>query len=200
MSNKDVTDAELIDDVDQCGFNRNGTDASKYIPRILKNFPTPSERYYDLRVFPGQDRRNHFGEVGDLCLMFHSNKICLVALAPTHPVIRDNKTITKIEHTFEGYQKIDRLTNQPKGKGKKGSQVLQKNSPICAIICSDDTKYVVTGCLGARLMEVNQRICTDFDLIKTKPLADGYIAIMQPKNWKRMDEIRLNLPKLGESL
>lgn len=187
-------------DIDHCGFNRNGTDASEYVARILKNFPTPSERYYDLRLVPGKERKSFFGEVGDQCLMFHSNKICIVALAPSHPVIIENKIITKIEHTFEGYEKINRLASQPKGKRKRGSQKLGKNSPICSIICSDESKYIVTACIGSKLMEINQAICSDLELIKKKPLADGHIAIIQPNDWKRMDEIRLNLPKLGKSL
>lgn len=185
---------------DSCGNNRNATNASIYINRIIKSFPTPSERYYDLRLVSGDERNSFFGEVGDQCLMFHSNRICIVALAPTHPVIKLDKTITKIEHTFEGYVKIDRLSSQPKGKSKKGSQKLQKNSPICSIACSDGSKYVVTACIGSKLMEINQEVCLNFDLIKTKPLADGHIAIIQPNDWKRMDEIRLSLPKLGETL
>lgn len=198
----DIVDANKFrtNESESCGNNRNATNASKYIKRIIKSQPTPSERYYDLRLVSGDERKSFFGEVGDQCLMFHSNKICIVALAPSHPVIKFDKTITKIEHTFEGYVKIDRLSSKPKGKSKKGSQKLQKNSPICSITCSDDSTYVVTACIGSKLMEINQEVCSNYDLIKTKPLADGHIAIIQPNDWKRMDEIRLSLPKLGETL
>lgn len=185
---------------ESCGHNRNATNASRFIKRIINSYPTPSERYYDLRLLPGEDRKSFFGEVGDQCLMFHSNKICLIALAPSHPIIKLDKTIVKIDHTFEGFVKIDRLSSQPKGKSKKGSQKLQKNAPICSITCSDDSKYIVTAGIGSKLMEINQGICDNFDLVKKKPLADGYVAIVQPNDWKRMEEIRLSLPKLGETL
>lgn len=192
----DQVTTENKSDVDSYDHNFYRTDASNHLKRIIPNFPTPSERYYDIRVVPGKERRSYFGEVGDQCLMFHSNRICLVTLSPSHPVIAQNKTILRIEHTFEGYEKIDRLSSQPVGKSKKGGQKLQKNSPICAIICTDEKKYIITASLGAKLIEVNSRICSNFSLIKDKTLSSGYIAIIQPHDWKRTEEIRLSLPKL----
>lgn len=179
-----------------CGYNKDSTFVPKYVNRILNNYPTPSERYYDIRIINGQDRRSFFGEVGDQCLMFHSNKICLITLAPSHPILAENKTILRVEHTFEGYEKIDRLSSQPIGKSKKGCQKLQKNSPICSLICTDGSKYIVTACIGSKLIEVNQEICNSPELIKEKPLSDGFIAIIQPNDWKRAEELRKSCPKL----
>lgn len=182
------------------GYNRNSTLVAKHVNRILKDFPTPSERYYDIRLVSSVGRRSYFGDVGDQCIMFHSNRVCLITIAPTHPVITDDKTIVKVEHTFEGYEKIDRLSSQPIGKSKKGGQKLQKNSPICAIVCSDDSKYVITACLGSRLIEINQLICSKPNLLKQRPLSQGFIAIIQPNDWKRMAEVRDSLPKLGQDI
>lgn len=181
-------------------YNRNSTFIAEYANRILDDFPSPSERYYDIRLVKGEDRRSYFGDVGDQCIMFHSNRVCLLTLAPSHPVILEDKTIVRVEHTFEGYEKIDRLSSEPQGKSKKGSQKLQKNSPICAIICSDGTKYVITACIGSKLIEINQNICTNPNLVKERPLSSGYIAIIQPNDWKHMAIVRDSLPKLGEEL
>lgn len=195
-SNSTVASSSVYQD--SC-YNRNSTLIAKHVNRILDDFPTPSERYYDIRLVPSEGRRSYFGEVGDQCIMFHSNRVCLLTLAPTHPVIAEDKRIIRIEHTFEGYDKIDRLASQPKGKSKKGSQKLQKNSPICAIVCDDGVKYVITACLGSKLIEINQRVCAEPNLVKRKPLSLGFIAIIQPNDWKRMAEVRDSLPKLGQT-
>lgn len=182
------------------GYNRNSTFVAKYANRILKDFPSPSERYYDIRLVSSIGRKSYFGEVGDQCIMFHSNRVCILTIAPSHPVITENKAIERIEHTFEGYEKIDRLASQCQGKSKKGGQKLQKNAPVCALICSDGTKYVITACLNSKLVEINQLICTRPQLVKERPLSTGFIAIIQPNDWKRMAEVRDSLPKLGQDI
>ena len=182
------------------GYNRNKTLIAQYVNRIIRDFPTPTERYYDIRLVSAVDRRSYFGEVGDQCIMFHSNRICVITLAPTHPVIANDLEIVKVEHTFEGHEKIDRLANQLRGKHKKGGQKLQRYAPICAIICSNGVKYVITACIGSKLIEINQAITTKFDLIKTRPLSSGFIAITQPNDWKKVDEIKSRFPKLGQDI
>lgn len=182
------------------GYNRNSTFVANYVNRILKDFPSPSERYYDIRLVSCVGRKSYFGEVGDQCIMFHSNRVCLLAIAPSHPVITKNKTIEKVEHTFDGFEKIDRLASQCQGKSKKGGQKLQKNAPVCALICSDGTKYVITACLNSKLVEINQLICARPQLVKERPLSTGFIAIIQPNDWKRMAEVRDSLPKLGQDI
>lgn len=192
--------ASISNQFESCGNNRHGTIAINYVKRILRNFPTASERYYDIRVVPGKDRRSYFGEVGDQCLMFHSNRICLVTLAPSHPIISEKKKIEKIEYTFEGFEKIDRLACQPVGKSKKGGQKLQKNSPICAIYCSDGLKYIVTACIGSKLIEINTEISSKPHLLQEDTLSKGYVAIIQPNDWRRAENLRTSLPKLGHDL
>lgn len=179
------------------GRHRNETSVAKYVERILSNFPTPSERYYDIRFLSSAGRRSYFGQVGDQCIMFHSNRNCLVTLAPSHPVIKFDKTIDRIEHQFVGYDKIDRLSSQPEGKSKKNCQKLNKNAPVCGIVCSDGTRYVITAGIGAKLIEINQAICSNPNLVKKKPMSEGFIAILQPNDWKWLAKFRDSLPKLG---
>ena len=181
-------------------YNRNKTLIKQYVNRILNDYPTPTERYYDIRLVSAHNRRCYFGEVGDQCIMFHSNKICLVCLAPTHPVIADDKTITKVEFSFEGDEKIDRLASQPRGKRKRGGQKMRKNAPICAIVCSDESRYIVISCIGARLIEINKAISSKPDLIKRRPLSTGFIAIVQPNDWKNLEATKETFPKLGQDI
>ena len=60
------------------------------------------------------------------CLQNHSNKICLITLAPTHPVIADNLKVTNVN--FEVSKKLDRKSNKTSGKSKKGGQLLDPAS------------------------------------------------------------------------
>lgn len=179
---------------DSC-YHKDNSDNAKYVTRIIDDFPTPSERYYDIRVYPAT-RRSFFGTIGDQCILFHSNRICVVTIAPTHPIIAQDKQITEINYQFEGYEKIDRLSNNPQGKRKKGGQKLSKNAPICSISCTDGSKYVICACLGSKLIEINSQLNEDYDLIKQKPLSEGYIAILLPNDWNRLNELRHTLPKL----
>lgn len=183
---------------EDAGFNRNNTLIANYVKRILPDYPTPTERYYDIRFVSKSNRKSYFGEVGDQCLMFHSNRLCLVTLAPTHPIITEDKTITDIDFTFEGHDKINRLDTKPLGKRKKGGQKLQKYAPLCAINCSDGVKYVVTACIPSRLIEINEELQSNFNLIKERPLSEGFVAILMPNNWNHMEEVRRSYPKLGE--
>lgn len=180
--------------VDQETLKQLGT---KYLHRIIDSFPSTSERYFDIRIFPGKNRTSYFGDVGDLCMMFHSNKVCVLCLSPTHPVISENKVINKINFQFDGYQYIDRLATKPIGKSKKESQRLNKNSPVCSISCTDSSYHVVTACLNSKLLEANSRLITNLSWIQNYPLSKGYIAIIQPNNWKLMNEVRLKLPRLS---
>ncbi|XP_052095141.1 protein Abitram-like isoform X3 [Mytilus californianus] len=52
----------------------------------------------------------------DLCILTHSNRICIITLAPSHPVVRDKKTIKQISFKVGG---VDRLNNKVSGKGKR---------------------------------------------------------------------------------
>lgn len=183
------------------GHNRNKTLLNNHIQRILPHFPSPSERYYDIRFVASENRRSYFGNLGDQCVMFHSNRVCLLTIAPTHSIITDNKTVDRVEFEFEnGSDKFNRLTTQPIGKSKKNCQKLQKHSPVCAIHCSDGSRYVVTACLGAKLIEINEKLIQNPNLIKQHPLSLGYIAITQPNDWARMNEVRESLPKLSDIL
>jgi hypothetical protein len=200
LSNEPIDKSEDSDDkhYHDSTYNRNKTLVSQYVNRIIKDYPTPTERYYDIRLVSA-GKRNYFGEVGDQCIMFHSNKLCLITLAPTHPVIAEDKTISSIEFKFEGDEKIDRLASEPKGKRKRGGQKLRKNSPICALLCSDGSKYIVVSCIGSRLVEINSQIVSNPSLIKKRPLSEGFIAIVQATDWRHLDETKNSFPKLGQT-
>jgi len=149
-------------------------------PGIEESFEKPTkiltvtERYYSPRYV-----LNASGIEGeDLCILFHSNKICLITLAPTHPVISQNKKIEKFN--FEISRNVDRRLNKVSGKGKHGAQILQPSSAICFIECSDGSTYSICSCVNGKLVEINNSIVANPDLVVTRSQAEGYLAIVLP--------------------
>ena len=101
-----------------------------------EDYKTVTERYYTKYYCVDQDREKH----EDILVLNHSNKICLITLAPTHPVIASNLKVNKVN--FEVSKKIDRKSNKTSGKSKKGGQALEHSS-ILAIIETDSGSYPV---------------------------------------------------------
>jgi len=141
------------------------------------------------------------GEKGeDHCILFHSNRICLVTLAFSHPIVREKKEISKID--FQVSANIDRLKNKVSGKGKHGAQFLQPNSPLCYIECADSSKYTIHSCVKGKLVEINNALIENPKLLIEKPYSEGYIAIVLPSisNSNQQREELLTLEEYNEVL
>ncbi|XP_049938370.1 protein Abitram isoform X3 [Schistocerca serialis cubense] len=129
----------------------------------------PWERYFTKRI------------VGDICLLIHSNRIAVVTLLPTHPVIANSKSVVSVDFA-------KRADNSVRGKGKRGAQALNVDSALCELLCSDDTKYIIRACIGGKLIEVNFRLMKQPQLLTKRPQAEGYIAIMLPYEPRKQKE------------
>lgn len=144
--------------------------ASGEVPK----YASVTERYYTKRYkVSGKVATEHH------CILCHSNKLCLVTLAPSHPVLAEGKVVKKVD--FQISDDVDRLDNKAVGKSKKGAQSLTENSPICKLVCSDDTTYTVYACVKGLLLEVNEHLSENPGLVTSHPDAEGYIAIVQPR-------------------
>lgn len=150
------------------------------IPKIedsfekLDAYPSVTERYYTKYFYVS----DHSPRDEHHCVLLHSNKICLVTLAPSHPIIKEKKKIAKLD--FQVSNKLDRLENKVKGKGKKGGQNIQPDSMLCFVECEDGSKYSIYGCVKGKLIEINQLLLSDNNLLVEKPLSSGFIAIILP--------------------
>ena len=101
-----------------------------------EDYRTVTERYYTRYYCLDEDReRRH-----DILVLNHSNRICLITLAPTHPVIARGLKITKVN--FEVSKKTDRKSNKTSGKSKKGGQTLEHTS-ILAIVETETENFPV---------------------------------------------------------
>lgn len=113
-------------------------------------------------------------ENNDIMLMFHSNRITLLSLAPSHFFFK------KLDNYSLNFTigEVDRLSNLVKGKGKKGGQMLTPKSAICKVQWSDGTSFDVPCCMKGTLIEVNENLVKNPELLRDEPDADGFIAIM----------------------
>lgn len=160
--------SDMLDEV-QC----NG-----YFPTVTDRYFTP---YYKTDVqSPGDD----------LCIWIHSNRICMLSLAPSHVILQGNKGIKKVD--FRVSDKLDRSLNKVSGKGKHGAQPLQTNSNVCTISCLDGQTYVIKCCMIGKLVEVNEALSEDPQLLKGSPHKGGYLAIILP-NIKLLESLKQSL-------
>ena len=93
-------------------------------------------RYYTKLYCVDADREKS----EDILVLNHSNKICLITLAPTHPVLAQNLSINKVN--FEVSKKVDRKSNKTSGKSKKGGQALETTS-VLAIVETNSGRFPV---------------------------------------------------------
>merc|ERR1712088_666699 len=119
-----------------------------------KDYLTVTQRYYTplYHLDPDREKRE------DLLILCHSNKICLVALAPSHPILKDNLVIDKVN--LDVSKNIDRKSNKTSGKSKKGGQALQDDS-ILVILETETKKYKVKAIVPGKLICINKVITED---------------------------------------
>mmetsp|Transcript_3256 Transcript_3256/g.9938 ORF Transcript_3256/g.9938 Transcript_3256/m.9938 type:complete len:193 (+) Transcript_3256:72-650(+) len=135
--------------------------------------PPVSQRYYSASRF-WTDIKGELAE--DQFVLQHSNGLCVVGLAPSHPV-RTSAVKRPLKVTFrDGI-----LSNKPSGKKKIGASWMTEYSRLADIECADGSSYVVYACVRGNLYEVNHRLLDHPELLLEKGDTDGYVAIFMPK-------------------
>ncbi|XP_063042038.1 protein Abitram [Engraulis encrasicolus] len=115
----------------------------------------------------------------DHCVLQHSNRICVITLAESHPIIQNGSSIKSISYQISAG--CSRLNNKVSGKSKRGGQFLTDFAPLCRVTCTDGNEYTIYSCIRGRLVEVNEDIITRPELLLEKPSTEGYIAVILPK-------------------
>lgn len=149
------------------------------------HFPTVTDRY-----FTPYYKMNVQSIGDDMCIWIHSNRICMLSLAPSHIILQGNKDIKTVD--FRVSNKLDRSLNKVSGKGKHGAQPLQTNSNICTISCLDGQTYVIKCCMIGKLVEVNEALVKNPQLLTKPPHKGGYLAIILP-NIKLLENLKQSL-------
>lgn len=129
------------------------------------------ERYYTQLFYADDDGNDQFANM-------HSNRLCVIGVAPHHPLVRDQLRVAKVDFNINGKNLMD---NRVKGKKKKGGMWLDAHTPICTVHTEDGREFIMRSCVRSSLMEVNDLLIDNPQLIVDKPLLDGHIAIVRPK-------------------
>lgn len=120
-------------------------------------------------------------------VLFHSNRICLICLAPEHPALKDGIATINFD-----IGQMDRSKNTVKGKGKKGGMVLQADSTLALLTATSGEVYKVPSCVRSKLVEVNSEVSKYPEKLAALPEGEGYFCIVLPKP-EHCEEIKASL-------
>ncbi|XP_017873331.1 PREDICTED: FAM206 family protein CG9288 [Drosophila arizonae] len=109
-------------------------------------------------------------------VLYHSNRICLICLAPTHPAYAEG--IASVSYDVGN---MDRSQNVVKGKAKKGGMILQEDTTLALLTTETGTVYKIPSCIRGKLVEVNTALQTDAKQLHQAAEGAGYFAILLPK-------------------
>lgn len=139
---------------------------------INSEYKTVLQRYYTpMYCLTIEDK-----QIEPQCILFHSNRICLVTIAPSHPIIKDKKTIKTIDFVTAG--NVNRLENIVSGKSKRGGQKLTEKSVLCRVECDDGCRYDIFSCIKGKLIEINKNLLENPNLLVTDYNTLGHVAIV----------------------
>jgi len=138
-----------------------------------QDYQSVTERYYTNLYKLDTDREKKH----DILVLNHSNKICLITLAPSHPILANKLNIKRVN--FEVSKKVDRKSNKTSGKSKKGGQILEPTS-VLAIVETDTEHFPIQAVVPGKLICINQEIISDPSKLSSHPTSEGHIAIILP--------------------
>lgn len=148
-------------------------------------YKTVEERYYSKYFYVSES------DGQDQVVLVHSNRVCLVSLAPNHPVIKDKKAIKALN--FDVSKNTNRLKNKVSGKGKKGGQGLDEKSILCFIECEDGQQFPVRSCIRGKLVGLNQKVVENPNIILEKSCGEAHLAIILTKIPDGIAELKTRL-------
>lgn len=134
----------------------------------IDNFPSIVDRFYTKYYYRKTTTTSNENE--DHIILIHSNRICLIGLAPKH--IAFKKGIDSVNYAIGTQNKVI-------GKSKKGAMNLQPSSSIAAIKCKDGSEYKIISCITGKLLQINEKLIKQPELLSID--GDGYVAICLPK-------------------
>merc|ERR1712136_459725 len=112
-------------------------------------------------------------------ILMHSNGICVLTLAPSHPILTQGLKVENVD--FQVSKRVNRLQNAVKGKGKKGGQFFADDKQTVAFVtCSDGSRHALRNGARGSLLEVNERLVDSPHLLTTDPFRQGFLAIILP--------------------
>ncbi|EDV43696.1 uncharacterized protein Dana_GF18619 [Drosophila ananassae] len=132
------------------------------------NYPSVVDRFFT--------RYYYFKGKVPYQVLYHSNRICLICLAPGHPAFTQGISSVNFD-----VGNVDRSQNVVKGKAKRGGMILQAESTLALLTTENGETYKVPSCIRGKLVEVNTALVVQPKLLEQLPEGAGYFAILLPK-------------------
>lgn len=149
-----------------------GQEVTAIIDEYVDNYPSVVDRFFTRYYYikkSGSDKSPYQ-------VLFHSNRICLISLAPEHPAYSNGIASLNFD-----IGQTDRAKNTVKGKGKKGGMVLQHDSTLALLTTKSGEVYKIPSCVRSKLVEVNTTYSENPESLLTAEEGANYIAIVLPK-------------------
>ncbi|KAK6743572.1 hypothetical protein RB195_010692 [Necator americanus] len=122
-------------------------------------------------------------EYDNIAYLHHPSGVCVVVLRQEL-----NSEVTEVDFANTKKSGLSRADHVVVGKGKKGGLHLQKNTRLCTIRCENGKEIIVRAGVRGVLAEVNDRLLSNPDLVRTAPENQGYIAVVTFGAGKRKPE------------
>ncbi|KAI6179587.1 hypothetical protein M3Y98_00626600 [Aphelenchoides besseyi] len=110
----------------------------------------------------------------------HPSGIIMILLSEDHQCLTKEISEFSFDTSTKKNGGRDRSKQSVVGKSKKGGLKLSPETKICRITCSDGSVYMIRAGIKATLIEVNAKLLTNPQLLKTSRDYSGYIAIVIP--------------------
>lgn len=159
-----------------------GQEIKPITEEYVDNYPSIVDRFFTRYYYIKKG-----GDQSPYQVLFHSNRICLICLAPDHPALQ--KGIASINFDIG---QTDRSKNTVKGKAKKGGMILQHDSTLALLTAKSGEVYKIPSCVRSKLVEVHAEIAENPQFLETAEEGAGYFAIVLPKP-EHCDEIKASL-------
>eukprot|EP00906_Rhabdomonas_costata_P036115 RCo050686 len=126
----------------------------------------------------------------DQYILRHHNDICVVGLAPFHPMLASpTSEIKEVRYQLKK-GKVNRLLDvHTTGKHKKGCFSCHPDTVLCEVEANDGTVYSVVAGITGYLYELNEVLQTEPYWLRVLPYTNGYVAVIQPSNPKSLAAI-----------
>jgi hypothetical protein len=132
-------------------------------------YPSVMERY-----FTTYTTSNH------QALHVHSNGLCLLSLAPSHPLlVGGGPRITSV--CFRDHDTKDLMSNEVRGKKKAGAIFMGPRDMVATVHTEDGAEPVTLyACVRANVIEVNKELVKSPELLRATG-SRGWLAVLMPK-------------------
>ena len=132
-------------------------DGNNAMPTLVNGWavwPSVVQRYYTTHTLS-----NH------QCLHVHSNGVCVLSVAPTHPMLQPPLRVEDIAYRTHDSKNLMQTSVQ--GKRKSGAVFVVPRDMICTITLSDGSSVKLYACIRGSVIEINHRLIDRPELLGT---------------------------------